>query len=146
MLTNASKYAIRSVLFLAQNSSIDNKYGAKQIAKELDIPLHFIAKLLQPLVKKGIVSSLKGPKGGFYFTTKNGKNRVCDIITVIEGKNIFESCFLGLPKCGDENPCPVHHIVSPFKKDLLIKFEMSLNEFIKDMDNLGTILSLPEKK
>jgi Rrf2 family protein len=145
MLTNASKYAIRSVLFLAQNSSIDKKYGAKSIAENLDIPLHFIAKLLQPLAKKGIISSLKGPNGGFYFTPENGKYKICDIIEVIENKNIFESCFLGLPKCGDVNPCPVHHIVSPFKKDLLDKFNMSLNEFKQDMDNLGTILSLSSK-
>ncbi len=146
MLTNASKYAIRSVLFLAQNSNIDKKYGAKYIADELDIPVHFIAKLLQPLVKKGIISSLKGPNGGFYFTPDNGKFKVCDIIEVIEGKNIFDSCFLGLPKCGDSNPCPVHHIVAPFKAELLKKFNMSLNEFKEDMDNLGTFLTLPIKK
>jgi len=146
MLTNASKYAIRSVLFLAQNSNIDKKYGSKYIAKELDIPLHFIAKLLQPLAKKGIISSLKGPKGGFYFTHDNGKFKVYDIIEVIEGKNIFDSCFLGLPKCGDSNPCPVHHIVSPFKTELLKKFNMSLNEFKEDMDNLSTFLRLPTKK
>ena len=145
MLTNASKYAIRSVLYLAQNSSIDKKYSAKSIAEELDIPLHFIAKLLQPLVKKGIISSLKGPNGGFYFTSKNGKFKVCDIIEVIEGKSIFDSCFLGLPKCGDANPCPVHHVVAPFKKDLLKKFNMTLNEFKEDMDNLGTVLSIPIK-
>lgn len=146
MLTNASKYAIRSVLFLAQNSSIDKKYGVKNIAEELDIPQHFIAKLLQPLVKKGIVSSLKGPNGGFYFTPKNGNNKICDVIEVIEGKNIFDSCFLGLPKCGDSNPCPVHHIVSPFKSELSKKFNMSLNEFKEDMNNLGTILSIPTKE
>ncbi len=145
MLTNASKYAIRSVLYLAQNSSIDKKHSAKSIAEELDIPLHFIAKLLQPLVKKGIISSLKGPNGGFYFTPTNGKFKVCNIIEVIEGKSIFDSCFLGLPKCGDANPCPVHHVVAPFKEDLLKKFNMTLNEFKEDMDNLGTVLSIPTK-
>ncbi len=146
MLTNASKYAIRSVLFLAQNAKTDKKYGAKQIASELDIPLHFIAKLLQPLVKANIISSLKGPNGGFFFTKKNGQKKVCDIIEVIEGKSIFDSCFMGLPKCGDVNPCPVHHIVAPFKKELLEKFNMSLNEFSKDIDNLGTVLRIPSSK
>ncbi|HFS67665.1 MAG TPA: Rrf2 family transcriptional regulator, partial [Flavobacteriia bacterium] len=107
MLTNASKYAIRSVLFLALNSSMDKKYGAKNIAEELDVPMHFIAKLLQPLVKKGIISSLKGPNGGFYFTNENGKFKICDIIEVIEDRKIFDSCFLGLQKCNDITPCPV---------------------------------------
>ncbi len=145
MLTNASKYAIRSVLFLAKNGKEGKKFSSKEIAKELNIPLHFVAKLLQPLVKNDIISSLKGPNGGFFFTKNNGKKKVCDIIEVIEGKNIFDSCFMGLPRCGDENPCPVHHIVLPFKKNLLEKFNMPLTEFSKDIDNLGTFLVLPAK-
>ena len=66
--------------------------SAVQIAEGLDIPTPFIAKLLQPLVKNNIISSLKGPKGGFYFTSVNGKKSVCDIIHVIEGKNVFKKC------------------------------------------------------
>ncbi len=142
MLTNASKYAIRSVLFLAQNAKNNKKFGAKEISKELNIPLHFIAKLLQPLVKNDIISSLKGPNGGFFFTENNGQKKVCDIIKVIEGKDIFDNCFMGLPECGDEKPCPVHHIVLPFKKNLLEKFNMTLTEFSKDIENLGTFLTL----
>jgi len=49
MLSNASKYAIRSVLFLAENSTENKKFGAKAIANELEIPLSFIAKILQNL-------------------------------------------------------------------------------------------------
>ena len=130
MLTNASKYAIRSVLFLAQKSSMNNKYSAKLIAKELDIPLHFIAKLLQPLVKNDIISSLKGPTGGFYFTDENGKKKVCDIINTIQGDDVFNHCFMGLERCSGVNPCPIHHIVAPFKEKLLESFEMkTLTEF-----------------
>ena len=51
MLSNASQYAIRAVLFLANNSSATKKFSAKAIAEELEIPLHFIAKLLQQLAK-----------------------------------------------------------------------------------------------
>lgn len=142
MLTNASKYAIRAVLFLAQNSRVEKKYGSKEIAKELEIPLHFIAKLLQPLAKENIISSSKGPTGGFYFTDKNGKKTVCDIVNVIEGREVFTNCFMGLPKCGDDNPCSVHHIVSPFNKKLLNQFNKTITEYAKDADNLGSFLTL----
>lgn len=143
MLSNASKYAIRAVLFLAQNSSEDEKYAAKYIGEELEIPLPFIAKLLQQLAKQKVISSTKGPKGGFYMTEKNTEQNVCSILDEIEANDVFVGCFMGLPKCGDDNPCPVHHIVSPFKKKLLKKFEaQSIAEFSAEITKNGSYLSL----
>ncbi len=143
MLSNASKYAIRAVLFLAENSSEAEKHAAKLIGEELEIPLPFIAKLLQQLAKKNVISSTKGPKGGFYMTKKNMEQNVCGILDEIETNNVFVGCFMGLPKCGDDNPCPVHHIVSPFKQKLLKKFEeQSIAEFSKEIAENGSYLSL----
>lgn len=143
MLSNASKYAIRAVLFLAENSSESEKHAAKHIGEELEIPLPFIAKLLQQLAKKKVISSTKGPKGGFYMTKKNAEQNVCAILDEIEANDIFAGCFMGLPKCGDDNPCPVHHIVLPFKQKLLKKFEeQSIAEFSKEIAENGSYLSL----
>ena len=143
MLSNASKYAIRAVLFLAENSSEKCKFGAKDIAMELEIPLSFIAKILQKLAKEQVISSTKGPGGGFYTSKKNLKNNICAILNVIENEDIFEGCFLGLPRCSDENPCPIHHIVAPFKDALLKKFEnQTIEDFAKEIKQNGSFLSL----
>ena len=143
MLSNASKYAIRSVLFLAENSSEKKKYGAKKIAEELEIPLSFIAKLLQQLAKSGVISSTKGPKGGFYITSFNLQKNINAILNEIENENIFEGCFLGLPRCSDENPCPIHHIVAPFKEALWKKFEhQTIADFASEVKQNGSYLSL----
>ncbi len=143
MLSNASKYAIRSVLFLAENSSDKKKFGAKEIASELEIPLSFIAKILQKLAKEKVISSIKGPGGGFFTSKKNLENNICMILNVIENENIFEGCFLGLPRCSDENPCPVHHIVAPFKDALLNKFEnQTIKDFATEIKQNGSFLSL----
>ena len=143
MLSNASKYAIRSVLFLAKNSSKEKKYGSKFISDELEIPLHFIAKLLQQLAKVHVISSSKGPHGGFYMTKQDLQNNVCTILDEIEAGDVFEPCFMGLPQCGDENPCPVHHIVAPFKEAILEKFKhQSIAEFAIEIKEGGTFLSL----
>ena len=143
MLSNASKYAIRAVLYLAENSSKDKRYGAKFIADELEIPRPFIAKLLQQLAKEKIISSVKGPNGGFYTSEKNLENNVCNILDVIETEDVFEGCFLGLPQCSDENPCPVHFIVEPFKRALLDKFEnQSIKDFSVEVKQKGAYLSL----
>jgi len=143
MLTQASKYAIRAVLFLADKSSSNNKFGAKEISLELEIPHHFIAKLLQDLARKKVISSTKGPGGGFFLTEKNLDNNICQILEQTEKGEIFEECFLALPTCGDENPCPVHHLVSPFRKALLEKFKtQNIREFSREVKEKGTYLSL----
>ncbi|MBK7095000.1 MAG: Rrf2 family transcriptional regulator [Saprospiraceae bacterium] len=143
MLSNASKYAIRAVLFLAEKSNKHNKFGAAQIADALAIPAHFIAKILQQLAKKQIITSTKGPTGGFYLSQKNLDLKVCDILDEIELKNVFEDCFLGLPACGDDNPCPVHHLVNEFKHKILLKFEhQTISEFSSEIQKEGTHLTL----
>ena len=143
MLSNASKYAIRTVLFLAKNSSQRKKFGSKHIAESLDIPQQFIAKILQKLVKADIISSSKGPGGGF-FTTQNNLNRnILDVINVFEKNDIFSECFLGLPVCDDENPCPVHDIVSVFKDALLERFgNKNIKTIADEMERNGTLITL----
>ncbi len=143
MLSNASKYAIRAVLYLAEKSSVKTKFGAKHIAEELEIPQPFIAKLLQQLSKANVISSTKGPRGGFYTTDTNLQKNVCSILDEIENENIFDGCFLGLPQCSDENPCPIHHIVAPFKEALLEKFQnQSIADFAGEVKKNGAFLSL----
>ncbi len=143
MLSNASKYAIRAVLYLAENSSPKKRFGAKHIADELEIPRPFIAKLLQQLAKVQIISSIKGPRGGFFTTEENLENNICSILNEIESEDIFDGCFLGLPQCSDENPCPVHFIVAPFKDALLEKFKnQSIKDFADEVKKTGAFLSL----
>ncbi len=143
MLSNASKYAVRAVLFLAMKSNEDTKFGAVQISRDLNVPQAFIAKLLQQMARENIISSTKGPKGGFYFTEKNGKRNVCDIIELIDGEGVFTRCFMGLPNCGDAKPCPVHHIVGPFRKQILEQFlHKNINELAQDVEANGSFLSL----
>ena len=66
MFSKTCEYAIRAVLFIAQKSADGTKIGIREIAKGIDSPEHFIAKILQDLSRKGMVQSQKGPAGGFY--------------------------------------------------------------------------------
>lgn len=143
MLSNASKYAIRAMLYLAQNSSPENKIGAKSIAKELETPQPFLAKILRQLAGNMIISSAKGPTGGFYLSEDNKENHLWEVIVCIDGGHKFEQCYLGLSKCDNKNPCPVHHIVSPFKEKILKKFKgKTINDLIDEMENDNTLISL----
>ncbi len=143
MLSSACKYAIRSILYLSINSDKTNKIGVKKIADELETPQPFLAKLLQQLTKSNLVSSSKGPNGGFYLSEKDKNNSIWDIVENIDGNNKFNQCFLGLSKCEDVNPCPVHYIAAPFKNKILDNFrDKTISQFTSEIINTNKVLSL----
>lgn len=145
MLSSANKYAIRSVLFLALYSNESNKIGAKEIAEKLESPQPFVAKLLQQLTRDKLVSSTKGPNGGFFLTKQNKQNTIWDVIISIKGEKKFDECFLGLSKCSHENPCPVHHIVTVFKDKILEDFkDKSILQFADDIKRTGKAITLKD--
>jgi len=120
------------------------KHGVKAIAENLEIPQPFLAKLLQNLTKANIISSLKGPTGGFYLEKESDKT-VWDIIICIDGSKKFDNCFLGLATCGDENPCPVHFTVKPFKAKIMADFkDKTISQFAKDIKNSNKVISLKD--
>ena len=119
MLSKSSTYAIRAVLYLSIHSDVEKKYSPKDIADVIDIPAPFLAKTLQLLTKNNLISSIRGRNGGFYLTKKDKFNNLMSIIEIIDGLDKFNKCLLGLSVCSDENPCPIHHAVSPFKKQLI---------------------------
>lgn len=143
MLSNACKYAIRAVVYLAIHGNVNNKLSAKIIAEELEVPQPFLAQLLRKLTTNKLVSSSKGPGGGFFLDQKNMENTLWEVVSSIDGEYKFDDCFLGLSKCNNENPCPVHHIVSPFKEEILSSFkDKSIAVFVTEIEQNGTIISL----
>ncbi len=123
MLSNSSKYAIKAVLYLALNANEENKIVVKDIAKPINVPQPYIAKLLQDLSRKNVISSTRGPKGGFYLSEKNKSTTVIEIIHAIEGESRLDSCLLSLENCNSEKPCPLHHIAYALKTKLLENFK-----------------------
>lgn len=119
MFTQACKYAIRAVIYLTSNSSEDNKLRINTIADNLNIPMPFLGKILQKLSKDNLISSSKGPGGGFYLEEKDKKNRLISVVESIDGKGILDKCILGLEQCNAANPCLFHDSFTPFKAEIM---------------------------
>ena len=119
MFSNSVKYALKAVLFLAVHTDDDHKIMVKDIAKPINVPQAYIAKLLQELSRQDIISSTRGINGGFYLTESNRKQPVMNIIYVIDGPNRIHSCMLSLENCNEQVPCPLHHIVDPMRSQLI---------------------------
>lgn len=106
---------MRAVLYIAQQSGPDEKIGISAIAEGLDIPKHYLAKLLQQLSGHDVVQSIKGPGGGFFLTEEARRQPLLRIIEVIDGPQVFKRCALGLVQCSNAHPCAIHRYVVPFR-------------------------------
>jgi Rrf2 family protein len=108
MFSKACEYAIRAMIFIAKKSAEGYTTGIIEIAKGIDAPQHFIAKILQELKRQGLVQSNKGPNGGFFIDDPKEKITLADVVRAIDGDRIFTGCALGLQKCNAKKPCPLH--------------------------------------
>jgi len=124
MFSKSCEYAIRATIFIATQSQSNANIGIKEIAKEIDSPIAFTAKILQVLVKNNILKSTKGVGGGFMILKNDLKNlKLSYIVIAIDGNSVFLKCGLGLSNCSEDHPCPVHEKFKFVKKDLIFMLE-----------------------
>ena len=129
MLSSSSKYAVNAVLYLAVHSSETKKIRAKEIAEAINLPSPFLSKILQTLSRENIISSSKGPTGGFFLTEEAQEIPLIEVVKIIDGTDRLDDCVLGLKKCSAEQPCPVHFSVQPLKQKFRKKLEENISVF-----------------
>lgn len=124
MFSKTAEYALRATIYIAQKSSPEHKLGIPEIARAIDSPPSFTAKILQLLTRDNkIVRSTRGPGGGFYMTESAKKLPVRAVLTAIEQEDVFKKCVLGLVLCSEAKPCPLHFQFKPIKAELIKLFE-----------------------
>jgi len=101
------EYGMQAILYLAaQEKGILT--SAEEFSKVLKIPREFISKILQNLRESGLIHSSKGKSGGFGLAKDPSRIKLIDVVSAIDGLDIFNSCVLGFPECSPTHPCPVH--------------------------------------
>ncbi|MFK5972379.1 MAG: Rrf2 family transcriptional regulator [Flavobacteriaceae bacterium] len=143
MLSNSSKYALKAVLFLAVHSDSKKKILVKDFSKLINVPKAYLSKLLQKLARHNIVSSMRGPRGGFYLNNENRAVHLIEIINVIDGEKRLTSCMLSLNKCKEEHPCPLHDLLGDTKTHFLKKIEeTTVEDLVSDIREGKSFLPL----
>ena len=135
MLSTSCKYALRAAVYLMAHANGIVKAGIKEIAGEIEANEHTTGKILQLLAKEGIIVSTKGPNGGFYIPANSKKIYLIDflkdeketlvlidIVQVVDGVHFFFECGLGLRKCSEKKPCPIHHTYKASREKLYKEF------------------------
>jgi len=119
MFSKACEYGIRAAIYVAQQSTDGRRVGLTDIAREIGSPEAFTAKVLQQLVRQRLLTSHKGPHGGFELTPQQLRSvTLRQIVVAIDGGAMLTGCALGLPHCSAKHPCPMHYQFLPIRDEL----------------------------
>jgi len=125
MFSRSTEYAIRAMTFLALQPA-GKLTGAREIALGEHIPMPFLWKILQALVRRKLVRSFKGVGGGYELAVTADRISVQDIVMATEDGNRATGCVLGLDVCSEERPCPLHHTWKSIRDGLLAMLEKTM--------------------
>lgn len=107
VITRATEYSIRAMLHLAAKypASVISKH---EICKAEDITPAFLAKILQPLIKEGLVVSKRGVAGGFALAKSPERISLLDVMHAVDEPLSLNLCLTADQQCDRMNLCPVH--------------------------------------
>ena len=123
------EYALQAMLYISAQE-LGKFTNINEISERLDIPMPFLGKTLQLLVQNRILSSLKGPRGGFRLAKDPSEIALFHVVDAIDGTDFLTACVLGFPECSTKNPCPMHHEWGGLRDSV---FQMLANKTIADI-------------
>lgn len=123
MFSKSCQYAIRVMVYLSSHSSEQEMISARELVDALNIQAPFLSKILQEMARKSLISSKKGPNGGFYMSDCNKQLTLYHVVKEMDGPDVFTACVLGLPACSGSNPCPLHDKAVLFRDGLVYQFK-----------------------
>lgn len=133
MFSKSCEYGIRASIYIAKQSMKDRKVSQTEIAKSIGSPVAFTAKILQKLTKLNILSSAKGPNGGFFLEQGDLDSvKLWNVILAIDGDGLLEDCTLGLRKCNAFKPCPLHHSFVKIRAEIRESLEGTSLRFLAE--------------
>ena len=124
-LSTKSRYAITAMIDLAQNQ--DGAVSLKDISDRQSISLSYLEQLFCKLKNFKVVTSRRGPGGGYVLNKKSSEISLHEIITAVE-ENMDQTQCGGSMNCNKEKPFTTHNvwtglnkIISDYMKNITIE-------------------------
>ena len=108
-LTRAADYAVRIMIHLA-GLRPGRRRNRTALAQAGQVAEHFLAKVLQSLVRAGLIDSQRGMNGGFSLAKAPEQITILDIVEAIEGPLSLNVCLVSGETCGRKPWCPAHRV------------------------------------
>lgn len=114
------EYAIRALIPFADHAD-GGPMSVSSVVKESGVPKAYVAKIFQCLVGSRILTSRRGPAGGYVMVVPASKLTLLRVVQALDdlSRSPFSNCIMGLDKCNDTNPCPLHPIWARAKEKMI---------------------------
>ena len=144
MLSQTVDYALRAVVFLA--SERPEPRTTEKISAATMVPRQYLSKVMQSLVRAGIVSSQRGPNGGFTLRKSDSRLTVFEIVEAVDPIQRIRECPLGL-KTHRGNLCPLHRRLDNAMEMVETAFRNStVAEILAEPDSLTPLCEIPPSR
>ena len=136
-------YGLRAMIFLASIPG-EAVVPFREIARRMEVPEDFLAKILKLLVDQGLVRSTRGPHGGYSLARPAQDVSFLDVIEAVEGPVALNVCLDGDEACGREPGCTMASVWKLGQEKMLEVYrdaklsELRLPPDSADVVNLGT--------
>ena len=138
--TKRADYGLMAIHYIAMHEDL-GAVSAKRIADEFHIPSELLAKIMQKLAKKGLITSTNGPKGGYVLARRPAEISVGDVVRALEGPVNIVSCLEEASDCPQMAHCNLRRPVQKIQAAITQVLDtMSLSELTgADVPELFTI-------
>jgi Rrf2 family protein len=132
-LSKKADYALMAMKHLAVRPDAAS-VSAREIAEQYDIPVELMAKVLQRLARRGLLTSHQGTRGGYRLARPSGVISVADIIQAIDGPLTVTACSTDAENCDQYEKCSVRDPLWRIKDRILAALATcSLQEIAADI-------------
>ena len=109
LFSHSAAYAVRALTWLACQPK-DSRWLANVVATQEGIPLPYLSKVLGVLKSQGLVSSIRGPNGGYTLTQAPDTITLLMISEMFDTEKKLSSCVLAYGECGKTTQCPFEQL------------------------------------
>lgn len=120
-ITQAEDYGIRCILYLSRHPK--KVIPRWRIARAMDIPEPFLAKIAQDLARAGIIEIIRGRKGGYRLRIPPEELSVLQVMEAMSGQMFLSPCVLDPENCRRSPLCPVHETWAELRELIRQKLE-----------------------
>ena len=106
-LSKKADYALIAMKHLAQKANGQASTSARDIAEQYDIPIELMAKVLQRLVRTGLLISTQGTRGGYALSRASASISIADVIEAIDGPFTVTACSTEKNDCEQYGKCSI---------------------------------------
>ena len=133
LLTKETDYAIRAIMNLAGRG--DGLVPSRDVSRQEGIPLQFLRRILQRLIKAGLMESREGANGGVALKSDPGSIKIADIIRLFQGNIQLTECMFRRKICSNRKTCVLRKRIKKIENMVTREFQdMTIKDLLRDLE------------